>query len=178
MTLRSTSVWERECISKFPSREIDLIDLHFRGPIILVTIQIEEWIAAWFKIPVGGCWCLILEPLIIQKKLGTKLAFHKNWTHCYFAELVVDGIYKYRWWKNMLTDSKILLLDLYYFRWKKMLTLNNWTISTEDTFYETEDTLWELETPDSLTICKRAGAFMDIFRSILVVSAIFRSILP
>ena len=47
--------------SNFPSWEVDLVDLLFGNPMIVVAIQFGELSS---NISVGGCWNFILDPMI------------------------------------------------------------------------------------------------------------------
>ena len=46
-------------ISKFPSSDIDFVNLRFGNPMMVVTIQFGE---LCLKISIGGCWELIAGP--------------------------------------------------------------------------------------------------------------------
>ena len=48
---------------KCPSWEVDIVDLIFGNPKIVVIILFEE---TMFNIPVGGCWNLILDPMMFE----------------------------------------------------------------------------------------------------------------
>ena len=60
------AILERErlmIISKFPSWDIDLVDLLFGNPMNVVTIRFGELCS---NISVGGYWDLILDPMIFR----------------------------------------------------------------------------------------------------------------
>ena len=60
------AILERErlmIISKFPSWDIDLVDLLFGNPMNVVTIGFGELCC---NISVGGYWDLILDPMIFR----------------------------------------------------------------------------------------------------------------